>query len=66
MDVIVYKPPKNKYSQYRKSDFDLLTYAQTWGSQRDYLLKYDMRQAKLILDKFSENPMKTHIDSGRS
>ncbi len=55
-----YESPKNKYPQYTRKDFELLTYAQTWSRHRNYLLENEPHKAQEILEAFKRNPMYRH------
>lgn len=58
---IVYQPPKNKYPQYTRSDFDILNYTHAWANHRDFLMNYDGgKTGREFLAKFAENPMYKH------
>ncbi len=54
---MVYLPPKNKYAQYRRSDFDELTYAHVWTNNKQYIMNYDKKLFYEIMAKLTENPM---------
>lgn len=54
---VVYTPPKNKYPQYKRSDFDHLTYASMWANHRQFIMGYDKRLFDDVISKLGENPM---------
>lgn len=54
---VVYMPPKNKYPQYRRSDFDHLTYAAMWANHSQFIMEYNKTLFYEIMSKLSENPL---------
>ena len=61
---VVYTPPKNKYPQYRRSDFAHFTYARMWADHRQFIMGYDRRLFDEVISKLSENPMNRYIRRG--
>lgn len=54
---VTYVPPKNKYPQYKRSDFDHLTYANMWANHRQFIMGYDKRLFNDVITKLGENPL---------
>ena len=54
---VVYAPPKNKYPQYRRGDFEHLTYANMWANHRSFIMGYDKRLFNDVMTKLGENPL---------
>ena len=61
---VVYTPPRKKYPQYRRSDFDHLTYAHMWANHRQFIMGYDRRLFNEVIAKLSENPMDRYVRRG--
>lgn len=58
-------PPKNKYPQYRRSDFDNLTYGRIWANHRRFIVDYDKALFADVMSVLGENPMEKYIGRGR-
>ncbi len=59
---VVYMPAKNKYPQYRRSDFDILTYSSVWANHNEFIFNNDKKLFYEIMSKLTENPMDKYIE----
>lgn len=58
---VIYTPPKNKYPQYRRSDFDQLTYAGMLANYRQFVIGYDNRAFYEVMSKYGENQLNINV-----